>query len=378
MLIKNPSSFKYIVAPWLKNDNDIVEHVIDIPNISLYQMMNDLTASLNSRRWPIFKTIQNQRLQLDAERVHWIKEQIIQLGLTADEMAKTKAAILFSQEAIMFLIENRRVEFQLVIQRNKLALERERYEHWAYILNLQTSVSREAELLEQEKQKTLDMIAARDREWERLIIEKNRSAAEIEIMKKDAETRHERERVLTAQEREKIRDMRLYRYKEVIEIKIMHDKARQEAKLAEMNLKHEEAKLQSAYASNKREEVLTAIMKAKANAEIRMINAQTLEKEIRAKMMDKVKDAFNVSELPPYIQSLIVGGMFAPSQTIDQNASIFEDIKEFIVDKAKAEMEMIIAQADIAKSSARKEASEAKRTEAANDHTIERYKKIDN
>lgn len=102
---------------------------LDIPALNLDNLIYELQKTVNSGRWIVFKGWQNTRLQLDAQRQSWIIQQIKNLGLTAEEMAKTKASIILNPQIVEDLVEGyyeeARRKFELATQQHLTALKQE-------------------------------------------------------------------------------------------------------------------------------------------------------------------------------------------------------------------------------------------------------------
>jgi hypothetical protein len=103
--------------------------VLNIPELSLDNLISELHKTVNSGKWVIFKGWQNKRLELDADRQNWIIRHIQNLGLTAEELAKTKASIILSSQMVADLVEGyyeeARQKFELSAQQHLTALKQE-------------------------------------------------------------------------------------------------------------------------------------------------------------------------------------------------------------------------------------------------------------
>lgn len=105
---------------------------LNIPELSLDNLVYELHKTINTGKWVIFKGWQNTRLQLDAQRQDWIIKHIQNLKLSVEEMAKTKAAIILSRQMVEDLIagyyQEARQKFELSAQQHLTALKQE-YEY---------------------------------------------------------------------------------------------------------------------------------------------------------------------------------------------------------------------------------------------------------
>lgn len=102
---------------------------LNIPDLNLDNLILQLQQTVNSGKWVVFKGWQNDRLRLDAERQNWIIKHIQNLGLSAEELAKTKASIILSAQMVSDLVngyyEEARQKFELSAQQHLTALKQE-------------------------------------------------------------------------------------------------------------------------------------------------------------------------------------------------------------------------------------------------------------
>ncbi|MDY6895446.1 MAG: hypothetical protein SVO01_08555 [Thermotogota bacterium] len=110
------------------------------------------------------------------------------------------------------------------------------------------------------------------------------------------------------------------------------------------------------------------IMKLKAQAETALLNAQTAEIKAKVGFMLKVMDSIDVRELPPFLQSFVIASIFSPNQQYSHELQLMEDLKQYSVEKAQAEANILGAQA-------RKENIQADLEQLTRDRNYERNKR---
>lgn len=103
--------------------------VFDLAQLDLLSLAQELQTTIQSKRWVLFKGWSVERARLDAERQGWIIEQIRNLSIATEELARTKANLFLHEQMIQDLINGYYYEAEKRAIERANEIERIKKEH---------------------------------------------------------------------------------------------------------------------------------------------------------------------------------------------------------------------------------------------------------